>query len=183
MFIEKEPAKAAEAKKVRDALQKDPAPQPAGKKGLQEMGFQDQSKALSARKPVAMASPSLASAPAGGDPVAEVRRLFRENDLPETLVPTNLVDFRHDPASGALTLTLQSMFSRKFDPENTVRFDRVIAGVLQKGSFSGISGITQGGAAIVAMSRSRPGVIAIRGRVGPFGKSMEFRDEALPALP
>ena len=178
MFIEKEPAKAAEAKKVRDNLQKEPAPAPVRKKGLQEMGFEDQNKALSARKPV-----SMPRAPTGGDPVTEVRRLFRENDLPETLVPTNLVDFRHDAGSGALTLTLQTAFSRKFDDQNTVRVDRVVSGVLQKGSFSGITGITRGSAAIVAMSRSKPGVVAIRGRVGPIGKSMEFRDEALPSLP
>jgi len=182
MFIEKEPVKAAEAKKVKDAIQKEPTPEPK-KKDLQGMAFEDQNKALSTRGKAAPDIAKAPAAPAKGDPLEEVRRLFRENDLPEKLVPANIVDFRHNPASGALTITLKAGFSRKFDEENTVTFDRVISGVLQKGSFSGISGITRGSATITAMSRAKAGVVAIRGKLGPFGKTMEFKDEALPGLP
>lgn len=182
MFIEKEPAKAAEAKKVKEAVQKEPAPEPK-KKNLQGMAFEDQTKALSTRGKDPIATPKMPSAPANADPLTEVRRVFRDADLPEKLVPTNIVDFKHDPGSGALTITLKAAFSRKFDEENTVQFDRVISGVVQKGSFSGISGITRGSATIVSMSRLKPGVVAIRGKLGPFGKTMEFRDESLPGLP
>jgi hypothetical protein len=181
MFIEKEPPKAAEAKKVKEAMAKEPAPE-GKKKDLQGMGYEEQVKKVSPRA-AAPVQAKLPAAPQNEDPVEALRRLFRENDLPDKLVPANALEFKHDPASGALTIVLKNGFSRKFDEENTVTFDRTISGVLQKGAFSGISGITKGNATITSMSRARAGIVAVRGKLGPFGKTMEFRDEALPSLP
>lgn len=181
MFIEKEPAKAAEAKKVKESLAKEPAPE-GKKKDLQGLGYDEQVKKVSPR---AAETPKakLPAAPDKVDPVEALKRLFRENDLPEKLVPTNVADFQHDPGSGALTIQLKSGFSRKFDEENTVTFEKTISGVLSKGSFAGISGITKGSATITSMSRSAPGMVAIRGKMGPFGKTLQFREAALPSLP
>lgn len=181
MFIEKEPAKAAEAKKMKEEAAREPVKDPK-KREVPAGGFAEQSRKASPRTQQE-SKPRLPAAPENKDPVEELRRLFRENNLPEKLVPTNVVDFRHDPSSGALTITLKSGFSKKFDEENTVTFDRTISGVLKPGSFSGLSGVTKGSATITAMSRSRPGKIAISGKLGPFSKTLEFEEASLPSLP
>jgi len=181
MFIEKEPAKAAEAKKMKEEAAREPVKDPK-KREAAVGGFAEQTRKVSPRTQEDRKT-RLPAAPQNKDPVEELRRLFRENNLPEKLVPTNVVDFHHDPASGALSITLKSGFSKKFDEENTVTFDRTISGVLKPGSFGGLSGITKGSATITAMSRSRAGKIAISGKLGPFSKTLEFDEASLPGLP
>ena len=181
MFVEKDPPKSADARKAREILAKEPAPD-SKKKGLQGMGYDEQVKKVSPRVPEGPAA-RLPAASGRKDPVAALKQLFRENDLPDRLVPSCAVDFRYDPASGALSIVLKSGFTRKFDAESTLTFDRTLSGVLRKGSFSGIEGISRGGTAITSIARSVPGQVAILGRSGPSAKTMEFRDEALPSLP
>jgi len=184
MFIEKEPQKAAEAKKAKQALQKEPVvdkPKSA-KADLKGLPYQDQVKAVSARERKAAAGRTPEAVQAK-DPVAELRQLFREMNLCDRLVPGNVASYNYDRASGSIVIELRDSFSRKFDAENTVTFDRTISGVLRKGSLSGIDGIRRGTAAIVEIARSREGVTSIRGKLGPFSKTLEFKDEQLPSLP
>ncbi len=117
------------------------------------------------------------------NPAAELRRLFRENDLPDKLVPENVADFTYDPKTGTLVIQLNNAFSRQFDAENTVTFDKTISCNLRKGALTGITGIRRGSASIVEIKRTKPGVIAICGKMGPFSKTLEFKDEQLPSLP
>lgn len=181
MYIEKEPAKAVENAKAKKALEKEPPPESKAKKDLKGLPYQDQVKAQSPRAPEAARTPEAVKAK--GDPVGELKRIFRDMDLPEKLVPANVLDFSFDAKTGALVIQLREAFSKSFDAENTVSFDRTISGTLKRGSLAGISGISRGSAAIVEMSRARAGVVAIRGKLGPFSKTMEFKDEQLPGLP
>lgn len=182
MFIEKEPQKAAEAKKARDAVQKEPPVEQGKRKDIKAMPYQDQVKAVSPREKKAPAGRAPEAIQAK-DPVADLRALFREMNLSEKLVPGNVQSFSYDRASGMLVIELRESFSRKFDNENTVTFERSISGVLRKGSLSGIDGIRRGSAAIVEIDRVREGVIGIRGKLGPFSKTLEFKDEQIPSLP
>jgi len=182
MFIEKEPQKAVEAKKAKEAMAKEPVTEkPSVKKELKGLPYQDQVKAVSPRekKTAAGRTPEAVQTK---DPVSELKKLFREMNLSERLVPANVVNFNYDRGSGVLTIELKESFSRKFDAENTVTFDRHISGVLRKGSLSGIEGIRRGNAAIVEIERLREGVIGVRGKLGPFSKTLEFKDEQIPSL-
>mgnify|MGYP000846715538 FL=1 len=181
MFVEKEPAKAVEAKKLKQALEKEPAPETRSK-DLKGLGFDEQKKALSARARTEPLAPGKRE-PVKGDPAQELRRLFRSHDLPDRLVPANVTDFRFDRGSGLLTITLRAGFARRFDRENTLAFDKVVSGVLQKGAFAGISGITCGSSAVTGISRTGPGLILLEGRLGPSGKPVQLKDESLPGLP
>ena len=182
MFIEKEPAKAAENQKAKKALEKEPVPESKAKQELKGLPYQDQIKAQSPKAPAAIRAGAEA-VKAKGEPASDLKRLFRDMDLPEKLAPSNVVDFTFDAKTGGLAIQLKEGFSKSFDAENTVSFDKTVSGTLQRGSLSGISGISRGSASIVEMSRARPGVIAIRGKMGPFSKTMEFKDEQLPGLP
>lgn len=183
MFIEKKPNAAVESKKAKVVAERESPVESTRKKDLQGLAFDDQSRRLSARQPADSTRLPQGEASYGAEPLGEVRRIFREADLPDRLVPTNLVAFTHDPGSGALTMTLRSSFTRKFNDQNTIRFEQVISGILRPGSFSGIRGIRRGMAEIDAMSRARSGVVSIHGRLGPVGKSVEFQDDTLPSLP
>lgn len=183
MFIEKEPAKAAEDKKVKQALEKDPVQEKsAAQKELKGMAFPDQVKAVKPAEKEAQISGPATTASKQKDPYGELKRLFSEMGLPDKLVPSNVDNFTFDPSTGTLVITLKGTFSKQFDAENTVSFGRVITGTLQKGSFSGISGISRGSASIVEISRLKAGVVGIRGKLGPFAKTLEFRDEQIPSL-
>lgn len=182
MYIEKEPAKTVQDQKAKKALEKEPVQAPKDKK-KEELkaagGYAAQSKAVSARE---APRPGQPAAPQK-DPVADLKKLFREMDLPDKLVPENVADFSYDQATGALVIQLKNAFSRQFDAENTVSFDKTISGTIQKGVFSGLTGIRRGSASIVSIERTRPGVVGIRGKLGPFSKTLEFKDEQLPSLP
>jgi len=181
MYIEKEPTKAVADQKAKKALEKEPVD--ATKKKKEEVkaaqGYAAQTKVVSAREAPKPGQPAAGQK----DPVSDLKKLFREMDLPDKLVPANVLDFHYDQGSGSLTITLKNAFSRQFDAENTVSFDQTISGTLQKGSFTGISGIHRGSASIVEIARTRPGVIGIRGKLGPFSKTLEFKDEQIPSLP
>lgn len=182
MYIEKEPVKTVEDKKAKKALEKEPVEATKSKKkeGLKAtVGYAAQSKVVSPReapKPAESAQPEK-------DPVEDLKKLFREMDLPDRLVPANVADFTFDRATSTLVIQLKNAFSRQFDAENTVSFDKTIAGTLQKGAFTGVTGIRRGSASIVSIERTRPGVIGIRGKLGPFSKTLEFKDEQIPSLP
>ncbi|MBM4394191.1 MAG: DUF538 domain-containing protein [Deltaproteobacteria bacterium] len=183
MFIEKEPQKAVENKKAKESLAKEPVAEKApAKQALKGLPYNDQVKAVSPREKKAPAgrTPEAVSAK---DPVSELRKLFREMNVCDKLVPGNVVNFTYDRASGSIAIELRESFSRKFDAENTVTFERHVSGVLRKGSLSGLDGIRRGTAAIVEIERVREGVTAIRGKLGPFSKTVEFRDEQIPSLP
>jgi hypothetical protein len=181
MFIEKEPQKAAEDLKAKKALDKEPPVEAKARKDLKGMGYDEQVKAVQVRKDSARRQPEGPAAPS--DPVTDLRKLFTENNLCERLVPGNVETFTYDPASGALFVQLKEAFSKRFDAENTVSFAKTISGTLKAGSFSGLSGITRGSATIVSISRLQNGSIGIRGKLGPFAKTIEFRDEQIPSLP
>jgi hypothetical protein len=117
------------------------------------------------------------------DPVTALRALFAQMDLPQKLVPSNVANYNYDPASGSLLIQLKSSFSKQFDAENTVTFEKEISGVLRKGSLTGITGIKRGSASITSIERSRPGIFAITGKLGPFSKKVEFKDESVPDMP
>lgn len=182
MYLDKEPAKTVQDQKAKKALDKEP-PEAAKAKKKEEMkaagGFAAQTKVVAAREPP---KPGQVAAPQK-DPVADLKKLFREMDLPDKLVPENVADFSFDPGSGALVIQLKNAFSRQFDAENTVTFDKTISGTLQKGSFNGLTGIRRGSATIVSIERTKAGVIGIRGKLGPFSKMIEFKDEQIPTLP
>lgn len=181
MYIEKEPEKTVKEQQAKKALEKEPV-DPAKAKKKEELkattGYVAQAKAVSARDQV----PSPSSAPKK-DPVAELKKLFREMDLPDKLVPENVINFTYDAGSGRLVIELKSAFSKQFDAENTVSFDKTISGTLERGRFTGIAGVRRGSASIIEIARLRPGIVGIRGKMGPFSKTLEFRDEQIPSLP
>lgn len=117
------------------------------------------------------------------DPVKGLRELFSRMDLPTKLVPENVVDFHFDSSSSTLSIELKNSFTKQFDADNAVTFEKHITAVLENGRLAGISGIKRGSARIVEISRSKPGEIAITGRLGPFSKTLRFMDSQLPALP
>ena len=180
MFIEKAPEKAAKNKEAQKALEKEPVAQPATKKDeLKGLPYQDQVKATSPRKDEPKRAVDAVQAK---DPVGDLKKLFNEMGLTDKLVPANVESFTFDPKSGALSISLKAGFSRQFDKDNTVTFERSITGTLTKGALTGISGIKRGSAAITDISRPRSGIVAIRGHVGPFSKTLEFKDEQIPSL-
>ena len=114
---------------------------------------------------------------------AELVELFKAMDLPEKLVPKNVVDYHYDRSSGNIKIRLSSGFEKAFDKENVLKFDSVIEGRLKHGEFTRITGIHRGSASIVSVHRSRPGHIAITGKLGFFHKTIEFADSVIPDLP
>jgi len=183
MFIEKEPQKAIEDKKLKQAVEREPLDPSKAKKDLKGLAFAEQVKAVSA-KPKQQPGPATPKAPAHKkDPVAELKKLFRDMSLPDRLVPTNVESFTHNPGTGDLAIVLRDSFSRSFDAENTFTFEKTIVGHISRGSFSGIAGIRKGSAAIVDISRVRDGVLGFRGKLGPSGKALEFKDEQIPSMP
>lgn len=182
MFIEKEPQKTLDDQKQKKALDKEPPVENRGaRKELKGLPYVEQVKAVQARENIQKRQPEGPGPSA--DPVTDLKKLFSDNGLCDKLVPTNVESFSYDPASGALVVKLKSAFSKRFDEENTVSFAQTITGTLKAGSFSGISGITRGSAVIVEILRTRSGVIGIRGKLGPFSKTVEFKDEQIPSLP
>lgn len=181
MYIQKETEKMAKDKEIKKAIEKEP-PQQKKKDELKGLPYADQKKKVQAREKTVQKTPQ-PEGPTQKDPVSDLKKLFRDHSLPDKLVPTNVVDFRFEPSTGALVIHLKSAFSKSFDAENTVSFDQVITGVLKDGSFEGITGITRGNANIVGITRIRPGVIGIRGKMGIFSKTLEFKDEQIPSLP
>ncbi|NOZ01142.1 MAG: DUF538 domain-containing protein [Deltaproteobacteria bacterium] len=185
MVLSKEPPEAVDAKKTakKDAA-RDPIPANKAKKTeLKEMrgGYAAQARAVSAREQVP--KQGAVAAVKSPDPIGALQKAFRDMDLPEKLAPTNVESVDYDPKTGDLSITLKSGFSKRFDEENTITFEKNVSGNLTRGAFSGISGIRRGSASIVSISRKGPGVVAIRGKLGPFSKTLEFRDEQLPNLP
>ncbi len=115
MFIEKEPAKAAEAKKAKEAIQKEPTPEPK-RKELQGMPFKDQTRALSTRGKEPAAAPKLPATPgtprkkaaAAGPararaPVKRERAEATRLDQLQALIVASLED---DKAEAIITLDL-----------------------------------------------------------------------------
>ena len=185
MFIDKEPQKAVDDLKAKKALDKEPVAEikSARKEGLKGLPYEDQVKATSMRDKKNELLPRAPEGVAGKDPIGELKNLFSQMGLCERFVPNNVVSYDYEPKSGALVVHLAAGFSKQFDAENTVTFGKTISGTLKNGSFSGVSGITRGSATIVEISRKAPGVIAIRGKMGPFSKSIEFKDDQIPSLP
>lgn len=180
MFIEKEPAKTVQDQKAKKALEKEPVETAKSKKRDEvkaTAGYVAQSKVVAQRE-------ASAPVPEGRkDPVSDLKKLFRDMNLPDKLVPENVVDFTYDASTGALVVQLKNGFSKQFDAENTVTFDKTISGTLKPGQFTGITGLKRGSASIVSITRSKPGMIAITGKLGPFSKTLEFKDEQIPSLP
>ena len=116
-------------------------------------------------------------------PAQDLRRLFREMDLPEKFAPKNVLEFHYDKSSGNITIVLASAFEKRFDSENVIHFDRVIHANLKPGRMTRIEGITRGSARIISVERSKPGKVAITGKLGWFKKTLEFSDSQLPDLP
>ena len=185
MVLGKEPPGNEEKKATKKAAKLDPpAPRKAKKAELKEMkgGFRAQTKAVSAREQVP-GSKGAVAAKKGPAPLSDLRKAFQDNDLPERLVPTNVESADYDAKTGSLSITLKNSFSKRFDEDNTITFEKNISGNLARGAFTGITGIKKGSASIVSISRKEPGVVAIKGKLGPFSKTLEFRDEQLPSLP
>lgn len=180
MYIKKDPEKSGEAKAKK-------IPQPEvekPKKASLDARLTATSTKASAKAQIAQERRSAQpEGPGQEDPVTALRALFAQMDLPQKLVPNNVEGFDYDAASGSLVIRLKASFSKQFDAENTVTFEKEISGVLRKGSLTGIKGIKRGSASIIAVTRSRPGVFAITGKLGPFTKTVEFKDASVPDLP
>jgi hypothetical protein len=180
MYIKKDPEKSGEAKAKKTAQPELEKPKkPAVDARLVASSTKGMAKAETAQEQK-RAQPE---GPGQEDPVAALRALFAQMDLPQKLVPSNVQSYNYNPATGSLVIQLKSSFSKQFDAENTVTFEKEISGVLRKGSLTGITGIKRGSASIISISRSRPGVFAITGKLGPISKTVEFKDESVPDMP
>lgn len=186
MVLGKEPPKAVKDAEDRKKTMAREPPQPKKDKKAElktmKGGFRAQTKAVSAREQVP-ANQGAVAAKKSPEPHGDLKKAFRDNDLPERLVPTNVESADYDRKTGNLSITLKNGFSKRFDEENTITFEKRVSGHLSKGCLAGISGIRRGSASIVSITRKEPGVVSIKGKLGPFSKTLEFRDEQLPSLP
>ncbi|MBL6975525.1 MAG: DUF538 domain-containing protein, partial [Deltaproteobacteria bacterium] len=151
MVLGKEPPEAVKDEATRKkALTRDP-PQPkkAKKAELKTMkgGFRAQSRAVAAREQVP-SNKGAAAAKKAPQPLSDIKKAFRDMDLPERLAPANVETASYDRKTGNLSITLKNGFSKRFDEENTITFEKRISGHLSKGALTGISGIRRGSASI-----------------------------------
>jgi len=186
MVIGKDPPKEKDEGKTAGKVRLEDLPDPARAKKKAELkkkgGYRAQAMAVSAHEQVP-GKKGAAAATKKADSIGELKKLFRDMDLPEQLAPNNVEGVDFDPKNGNLTIRLKNSFSKQFDQENTITFEKTISANLTRGSMAGISGIRRGSATIVSITRKAPGVVAILGKLGPFSKTLEFRDEQLPTLP
>jgi len=175
MFIEKEPrpeAAKAQKPKVPEPVETKKPP----KKDMASMTYKEQVKTVSSGKKTAAALPKKS-------PVEELRALFAQFNMPANLIPNNVEKFTFDKNSGRLVIELKNSFKKEFNEENVLSFDGTITGTLKSGQFTSVTGITKGTASITDIKRVRDGVIGIKGKLGPFSKTLEFKDEDIPPMP
>ena len=179
MFIEKEPKKAVENQKVKKAVDKEPSEIKKPKKDLKAKPYQEQLKATSPR---AKKQEIVKAADQKKDPATELRKMFRDMDMPEKLAPSNVDHFHYDAKTGSLTISLKGAITRQFDKDNTITFEDSISGTIHKGAFTGIDGIRKGHGQITSIVRLHMDVVAMRAELGHDSKTLQFRDKKIPAL-
>lgn len=73
-------------------------------------------------------------------PVEQVRRILREHGMPERLLPDNVVDGEHDPATRAFRVVLDRSVDRTIEGI-PVRYATTISGRLGDGTIEGLTGV------------------------------------------
>ena len=181
MYLKKDEAQAKKAKTAKEQTKEAPKKESKAKEQARKQVASVVTKASSVGSRTQV--PKGRKPDSKKDPVQELKELFSRMNLPEKLVPTNVVDYEYDPSSGAISIELKSSFTKQFDADNAVTFEKRITGVLENGKISGISGIRRGSAKIVEIKREKPGEVAITGKLGFFSKTLRFKDSQLPSLP
>lgn len=180
MYIQKEPERLG-ATKTQKAKEEVLEKSSKKKKSLGGLTYDEQQKALKPKK--VSAQTAVARQEERSSAVEKLKAIFRENDLPPNLVPNNVEKFAYDPASGNLVMELKNSFTKHFSEEHALTFEKVITATIKRGELLNITGIRKGSASLIEIRRSRPGYIAIRGKLGPFSKTLEFKEVDIPSMP